>query len=129
MSVAGGPSGTDPWGGNGSDLDDSAQAAVQTLRGAAIGRGTTHQFRGNPNAARDPFDQQCSHPAVQGWVTSLATFVVQMYEAGTFGRGVQQMRPLTGGVTHRPPFWRSPTPTYHAATGQRQENGTGRSAE
>ena len=37
---------------------------------------------------------------MHGWVTSLATFVVQMYEAGTFGRGVQQMRPLTVPAAH-----------------------------
>ena len=63
-------------------------------------------IKGDP--ARGLFDQQCSGPMVQGSVTSLATFVVQMYKEGTIGRGVQQVRPLSGGVTHRPPFGRPP---------------------
>ena len=56
---------------------------------------------------------------MQGGATSLATLVVQMYEAHTFGRSIQHVRPLTGGVTHRPFLWRLPKPTHHAATGHR----------
>ena len=57
---------------------------------------------------------------MQGWVTSLATLVVQMYDAGTFGRGVQQVRPLTGEVTQRPPLVEIPhtnQPRQHQLTG------------
>ena len=48
---------------------------------------------------------------MQGRVTSLAMLVVQMYETGTFGRGVQHVRPLTGEVTHRPPLGDPPRQT------------------
>ena len=87
MSVAGGPGGTDPWGGNGSDLDDSPRCEMRfkPLEGLRLGGAPPITLGVTPMVQGIPSTSNVLTPRCWGGFNSLAMLVVQMYESGTFG--------------------------------------------